>query len=159
MKKVCYGLALPGLVASCMLFVHLPSKNIFMRFMRGTKHLTANTPTHWIAWMSCTGTITLVGYLLGSAIPVFSSLISLVGALLATFMSFQPMGCMYLYDNFKRAPSLRTKKWWLGISWAFMMIIVGTFIMVAGTYSTILGIINDKSRTAPWSCADNSNST
>ncbi|CZT21413.1 probable neutral amino acid permease [Ramularia collo-cygni] len=158
MKKVCYGLALPGLVASCMLFVHLPSKNFFMRFMRGTKHLTANTPTHWIAWLSCTGGVTLVGYILGSAIPVFSSLISLVGALFATFMSFQPMGCMYLYDNWNRPPSARTKRWYFGISWAFFIIIIGTFVMVAGTYSTILGIINDKGRTSPWSCADNSNS-
>lgn len=159
MKKVCYGLALPGLIASCMLFVHLPSKNIFMRFMRGTTHLTANTPTHWIAWLSCTGGVTLIGYLLGSAIPVFSSLISLVGALLATFMSFQPMGCMWLYDNLKRSPSARDKKWYLGTAWAFSIIIIGTFVMIAGTYATIVGIINDTTRTSPWSCADNSNST
>jgi hypothetical protein len=130
-----------------------------MRFMRGTSHLTANTPTHWIAWLSCTGGVTLVGYILGSAIPVFSSLISLVGALLASFMSFKPMGFMYLYDNFKRDPTLRNKKWYFGIGWAFTMIIVGTFIMIAGTYATIVGIINDPSRTSPWSCADNSNSS
>lgn len=174
MKKICYGLALPGLIASCMLFVHvsppphiqssacrtdssqLPAKSIFMRFMRGTKHLTSNTPVHWMAWLGSTGGVTLVGYLLGSAIPVFSSLISLVGALLATFMSFQPMGCMWLYDNYNR--TTRDRAWYGGVFWSFAMIIIGTFIMVAGTYATIVGIINDKTRTSPWSCADNSNS-
>lgn len=59
MKKVCYGVALPGLVASCMLFVHLPSKSIFMRFMRGTQHLTRNTPVHWMAWLGSTSTVTM----------------------------------------------------------------------------------------------------
>lgn len=91
MKRVCYGLALPGLVASCMLFVHLPAKSIFMRFMRGTKHLTSNTPVHWMVWFGCTGGITVIGYLIGSGIPVFDGLISLIGALLASFMSFIPM--------------------------------------------------------------------
>lgn len=155
MKKVCYGLALPGLVASCMLFVHLPAKAIFVRFMRGTSHFTANTPIHWMAWLGSTGCVTLVGYLLGSAIPVFSSLISLVGALLATFMSFQPMSCMWFHDNWKRT---RDNKWYAGVAWASFIFIIGTFIMIAGTYATVVGIINDDSRTSPWSCADNSNS-
>ncbi|CAK3916882.1 N amino acid transport system [Lecanosticta acicola] len=157
MKRVCYGLALPGLVASCMLFVHLPAKSAFMRIMRGSEHLTKNTPIHWMAWLGCTATITIVAYLIGSGIPVFDGLISLIGALLATAMSFQPMGLMWLYDNFKRSTSERDSKWWIGVTWAFWIVIIGTFIMIAGTYGSIVGIIN-ADRTTPWSCADNSGS-
>lgn len=176
MKKVCYGLALPGLVASCMLFVHvsnstgltsctltdhvqLPAKSIFMRFMRGTTHLTNNTPIHWMVWLACTLGITIIGYLIGSGIPVFDGLISLVGALFATFMSFQPMGLMWLHDNFKKSKSERDWKWTLGVTWSMIIIVLGTFIMIGGTYGSIVGIINSEERTDPWSCADNSNST
>ncbi|KAK4497797.1 hypothetical protein PRZ48_010451 [Zasmidium cellare] len=159
MKRVCYGLALPGLVASCMLFVHLPAKSIFMRFMRGTKHLTKNTPIHWMVWFGCTGGITVIGYLIGSGIPVFDGLISLIGALLASFMSFIPMGLMWLHDNRQRSKSERDWKWTFGMCWSIAMIVLGTFIMIGGTYGSVVGIINSKDRTAPWSCADNSNSS
>lgn len=158
MKRVCYGIALPGLIASCMLFVHLPAKSIFMRVMRGSKHLTANTAVHWLTWLSCTGGVVIVAYLIGSGIPVFDGLISLIGALLATFMSFQPMGCMWLYDNYKRSVSERDAKWYGQFAWVVFIITAGTFVMIAGTYGAVVGIINSSDRTAPWSCADNSNS-
>ncbi|KXT10530.1 hypothetical protein AC579_6096 [Pseudocercospora musae] len=157
MKKICYGIALPGLTASCMLFVHMPAKTIFMRFMRGTKHLTTNTPIHWVAWLSCTVTIAVVAYLIGSGIPVFDHLLSLVGALLATVTCFQPSGMMWLFDNFKRPD--RSWKWYFGLCMSVFMISAGTFITVGGTYGAILGIVNSSDRTSPWSCADNSNST
>lgn len=157
MKKVCYGIALPGLIASCMLFVHLPAKAVFMRFMRGTKHLNANTPQHWMSWLGCTTTIAIVAYLIGSGIPVFDQLLSLVGALLATVTCFQPTGLMWMHDNLKRATKGWT--WYMGITWALFMVIGGTFITVGGTYGAILGIVTSEDRTSPWSCADNSNST
>ncbi|KAI5366205.1 Putative amino acid transporter, transmembrane domain-containing protein [Septoria linicola] len=156
MKRICYGIALPGLTASCMLFVHMPAKTIFMRFMRGTEHLTSNTPIHWMAWLGCTITITIVAYLIGSGIPVFDQLLSLVGALLATVTCFQPTGMMWLFDNFRRPE--RNLNWWAGVIFSLFMIIGGTFITIGGTYGAILGIVDSTDRTSPWSCADNSNS-
>lgn len=144
-----------------------------MRFMRTSKHLTSNTPIHWAAWLGCTGGITLVGYLIGSGIPVFDGLISLIGAVFATLMMFQPMGFMWLYDNWHKD---RNAMWKAGVAWALFNIIMGTFITIGklpsisrlhrilahmflgGTYGSVLGIINSKDRTDPWSCADNSNS-
>lgn len=143
-----------------------------MRFMRTSRHLTSNTPIHWAAWLGCTGGITLVGYLIGSGIPVFGGLISLVGAVFATLMMFQPMGFMWLYDNWHKD---RNATWKAGFAWAVFNIVIGTFITIGklgrprlprtcmltlpgGTYGSVLGIINSKDRTSPWSCADNSNS-
>ncbi|RAL65235.1 hypothetical protein DID88_001341 [Monilinia fructigena] len=37
MKKVCYGLALPGLLVSTILLSHLPAKFMFLRLLRGSK--------------------------------------------------------------------------------------------------------------------------
>ena len=142
--------------------------------MRTSRHLTSNTPIHWAAWLGCTGGITIVGYLIGSGIPVFDGLISLVGAVFATLMMFQPMGFMWLYDNWHKD---RTTMWKAGVAWAIFNIVMGTFITIGklgssdcrispmltssigGTYGSVLGIINSKDRTSPWSCADNSNST
>ncbi|KAK2029003.1 transmembrane amino acid transporter [Colletotrichum zoysiae] len=161
-KKVAYGLALPGLIVSAAVMLHLASKQIFVRVLRGSKHLAANTFVHWSTWLGCTFTVTLVAYLIASGIPVFNSLISLIGALLGTMISFQPMGCMWLYDNWGRGRQAPTTRWYLMVAWSCFVVASGTFLTIAGTYSAIVGIIDDYSRSegsAAWSCADNSNSS
>ncbi|KAH7141633.1 transmembrane amino acid transporter protein-domain-containing protein [Dactylonectria macrodidyma] len=156
MKKVGYGIALPGLFGSAILLSHLPAKHIFIRILRGSQHLTANTAIHWITWIGSTLSVSLVAYIVASAIPVFGGLVSLIGALFGTFLSLQPMGCMWLYDHWKED---RTTKWYFMVGWSIFIIVSGTFLMIAGTYGSIVGIINSPERTGAWSCADNSNST
>jgi len=158
MKKVCYGIALPGLIVSTTLFVHFASKYFFMRFLRGSSHLARNTPIHWMTWIGCTAGNALVAYIIASAIPVFGGLVSLVGALLGTLMCLQPMGCMWLYDHWREP---RTTKWKAMVGWCAFIITAGWFLTIAGTYGSIIGIIdsyNASGGSSAWSCADNSNS-
>ncbi|CAI6337965.1 unnamed protein product [Periconia digitata] len=161
-KRVSYGLALPGLIASTTLLTHYPAKYIFVRALRNTRHLAANTKTHWVAWLSCTFGVSIVGYIIASAIPVFGGLISLIGALFATLTSFQPMGFMWFYDNWSKGTVKGSRvKWMVMVGWAVFVIVAGTFLMIAGTYGSIVGIIDsykESGGSAAWSCADNSNS-
>ncbi|KAH7153600.1 putative amino acid transporter [Dactylonectria macrodidyma] len=161
LKRVCYGIALPGLVATVVLYLHLPSKYIFIRILRGSKHLASNSVIHWATWLGCTFGVTMVAYVIASGIPIFGSLTSLIGALLGTFVCFQPMACMWLYDNWAKGKDARSLKWILMVCWCAFVIISGSFLMVSGTYSAVVGIIDSykASRgTSAWSCADNSNS-
>lgn len=80
LKKVCYGIAIPGLLASLTIFSHLAGKNLFVRILKGSHHLNHSTKTHWITWLSCVFGSVVVGYIIASAIPIFGSLISLIGA-------------------------------------------------------------------------------
>ncbi|KAJ5454757.1 transmembrane amino acid transporter protein-domain-containing protein [Penicillium daleae] len=162
MKKISYGFALPGLIASTMLVIHLPAKYIFIRLLQGSRHLTANTVVHWVSWLGCTLGITVVAYIIASAIPVFNNLVSLIGALLGTMMSFQPMGCMWLYDHWSQGKMDRSPKWILMVCWSIFIVLSGTFLMIAGTYGSVVSIVNsyrESGGPAAWSCADNSNST
>ncbi|CAG8412955.1 unnamed protein product [Penicillium salamii] len=160
-KKVSYGIALPGLIVSTVIVLHFSSKYLFVRILRGSEHLTANTFKHWATWLGCTFSITISSYLIASGIPIFGDLVSLIGALLGTFMSFQPMGCMWLYDNWKSGREQSNVKWMLLSGWNVLIIVGGTFIMVAGTYASVVNIIASSKATSgssAWSCADNSNS-
>jgi hypothetical protein len=135
-------------------------KYIFVRILGGSRHLTGNTLTHWITWFSCIGGATIIAYIIASAIPVFGGLVSLIGALLGTLMSFQPMGCMWFYDHW--GTSRRGVRWYLMAAISVFVIVIGWFLTVAGTYGSIVGIIdsyNQKGGSAAWSCADNSNSS
>jgi amino acid transporter len=139
-------------------------KYIFVRILRGSKHLTSSSFIHWGTWLSCTFAIAISAYVIASAIPVFGGLVSLVGALLGTLMAFQPMGCMWLYDNWSRSKDDRSPRWVFMVCWSVFVIASGTFLMIAGiagTYGSVVGIIDSykgSGGSVPWSCADNSKS-
>lgn len=174
LKKVCYGLALPGLCVSTLLFVHvsltigvrttvtdtiqIAAKYVFVRLLRGSSHLTDPTFKHWAFWLGCTFGTTMISYIIASAIPVFGGLVSLIGALFGTLMCFQPFGGMWLYDNWHNK---RTTTWYLMVAWSIFVIVAGFFLMIGGTYGSVVDIMDSYavSHTTPWSCADNSNST
>lgn len=86
---------------------------------------------------------------------------SLIGALLGTLMSFQPMGCMWLYDNWSKGKQDRTIKWVLMVIFSVFVVVSGTFLMITGTYGSVVGIIDSYKKSGgsgAWTCADNSNS-
>ncbi|KAE8345486.1 hypothetical protein BDV24DRAFT_125272 [Aspergillus arachidicola] len=160
-KKISYGFALPGLLMTTLLVIHLPAKYLFIRILQGSRHLTANTMTHWVTWLGCTSGIAIIAYIIASSIPVFNDLVSLVGALLGTLMSFQPMGCMWLYDNWSKGKVSKSPKWIFMVCWSGFVILSGTFLMIGGTYGSVVSIIDSYKKSggsAAWSCADNSNS-
>ncbi|ETS74135.1 hypothetical protein PFICI_14001 [Pestalotiopsis fici W106-1] len=158
MKKVCYAIALPGLTVSITLFIHFTAKYLLLRFLRGTKHLTQNTPTHWATWLGCTVGSALLAYIIASAVPNLSGLVSLVGAVGGTIMSLQPMGFMWLYMFWGEKKTTKSMLW---ASWAVFVIVSGSFLTIAGTYGALSDIIADYRAlggTAAWTCADNSGS-
>ncbi|KAL5339178.1 transmembrane amino acid transporter protein-domain-containing protein [Aspergillus crustosus] len=171
-KIISYGFALPGLLATMTIVTHLPAKFIFVSLLRGSRHLNTNTPRHWITWFACTSGVVVIAWIIASTIPVFDALVSLIGALLGPLMCLQPMGAMWLYDNWGKGAgtspdanlqSSKTKRgiWMLGVAWSVLIIVLGTFMMVAGTYGSLVGIVDSYSEgggSAAFSCKDNSNS-
>ncbi|KAJ5994396.1 hypothetical protein N7451_010120 [Penicillium sp. IBT 35674x] len=162
-KIISYAFALPGLLVTMTIVTHIPAKYIFVHVLRGSRHLTSNSPTHWITWLSCTTGITVIAWIIASTIPVFDDLVSLIGALLGPTMCLQPMGAMWLYDNWGKAQGKPKKaSWMFMVAWCTLIIVLGTFLMVAGTYGSVVNIMEAYSNSggsAAFSCADNSNST
>lgn len=121
--------------------------------------MSANTVTHWVVWISCTFGISIIAYIIASAIPVFGDLVSLVGALLGTPMCFQPMAGMWLYDNWSAGKMNKSLRWMAMVAWCAFVVLAGTFLMVGGTYGSVVTIIESYKKSggsAAWSCADNS---
>lgn len=86
-KVVSYGIAIPGLIAGAMICVHVAGKSLFVRILRGSKHLTANTWQHWAVWLGSAYGTGLAGWLICEAVPFYGSLISVIGSL-----GFGPLG-------------------------------------------------------------------
>lgn len=88
---------------------------------------------------------------------MFEDLVSLVGALMGTLMSFQPMGCMWLYDNWNSGNVTKPLRWKFMVAWSVFVVAAGSFLTVGGTYGSIVNIIDSYSGgSVAFSCADNS---
>jgi len=104
----------------------------------------------------------LIAYVIASGIPVFGGLVSLVGALLGTLQCMQLFGALWLYDNWTKDKTQRTTRWTMMVGWCGFVIILGTFLMIGGTYGSVKEIVDSyavSGGSAAWSCADNSNSS
>ncbi|GAA5821148.1 hypothetical protein JCM3770_005692 [Rhodotorula araucariae] len=161
-KRVAYGLALPGLLVSAMLFTHLPAKWVFVRILRNSRHLNHSTPTHWAAWLGCVAGCLLFSYVIASAIPIFNGLVGLAGALFGTLLVLAAEPCMWLYDlrHTLSDRSLRPRFFTLGLIGNGIILLLAGLCLVGGTYGSIKSIVDSYAESGgrPWSCADNSGS-
>ncbi|GAA5902778.1 hypothetical protein JCM8208_007062 [Rhodotorula glutinis] len=162
-KRISYGIALPGLFFTAIIYNHLAAKFIFVRVLRGSHHLNHPTAKHWAVWLSCTGACLLFSYVVAEAIPVFSGLVGLVSALFGTMMALHAEALMYLYDTWAvfKVKERRTPLMWFGIFFNVAILVIATVVMGGGTYGSVLNIRDDYSTNGgrPWSCADNSGSS
>ncbi|WOO84297.1 N amino acid transport system protein [Vanrija pseudolonga] len=159
LKKVSYGIAIPALLVTLCIYSHLAAKYFFVRILSGSVHLSKPSAVHWGTWLACVFGSIGIAYIIASAIPIFSNLISLVGALIGPSVCIIPYTIMWYHDNWKLvAPSERTGRARLMLAFNVLLAVIGVFLTVAGTYGAIKTIIDDKTRGKPWSCADNSHS-
>lgn len=157
-KIVSYAIAIPSLIASGMICVHISGKSVFVRVLRGSRHLTANTWQHWAVWLGSTYGTGLIGWLICEAIPFYGSLVSIIGSL-----GFGPLGiCLpammwFCMHPEHRGGSPRMKAmWYLHVA----ILVMGIFVTIGGTYANIVVIIDqfrDGSVSGVFTCADNSN--
>lgn len=174
-KKICYGIALPGLLFSCFFQAHLAGKYCLVRILRGTEHLQTNSVKHWVTWVSMMVIVIVFGFVIASAIPFFNDLLALIGALIGTSFTLIVPGMLALYQishyikkdgDSQLAWLTKYKKKWnrnrantINSLIAFLTITFGFFILVAGTYGAVQSIIDSYAEgtvSSAFSCADNS---
>ncbi|PYH98673.1 hypothetical protein BO71DRAFT_447075 [Aspergillus ellipticus CBS 707.79] len=161
LKRVAYGIALPGLIVSGSLYIHVAAKYLFVRILRHSKHLQANTPIHWGTWLGCTVGMAAIAFILACAIPIFTYVLALVGSLCFAPLAISFPGWLWIYSH--------GHYWGAEVGWTrrlvyglhVLMIGLGVFMMVGGTYGVIVQIMQAYSSgevDGVFSCADNSGS-
>lgn len=159
-KKIAYGIGLPGLLVSSCLYLHVAAKYLFVRILRNSRHLQINSFVHWAVWLTCTFIMSIVAFLLASGIPIFSYLLALAGSLTFAPLALGLPGYLWVYDHqhLRTGKPMQIISYWL--HWA--MILLAVFMTVGGTYGVIQQIITayaDGEIDSAFSCADNSAST
>lgn len=157
-KKVCYGFALPGLIAGAVLNTHIPAKLLMVRFLRNSEHLANNTKVHYIVWFSCIAFNASISFIIAEAIPVFNNLLSVVGAFLATPLSMTVECLMYMWEV-RRKDEQPTMRGRLMYGWNFFIFVLSLFAIGTGMWASAMAIKGDIDKgnlLKPFGCADNS---
>ncbi|KIV92497.1 hypothetical protein PV10_03788 [Exophiala mesophila] len=157
LKKVSYGIAIIGLAISASLYVHIGAKYIFVRVLRNTHHLQDNSLINWGTWLASTFGITIAGWLISSAVPIFNYLLGLAGTLCFAPVAISLPGWLWCYDHPHYRKGTILQKFLYAIH-AFL-IVLGLFMTIGGTYSVIQSIIDAYANGQigkAFDCADNS---
>lgn len=152
------------------MYSHLGAKCIFVRLLRDTRHLTNATLIHWSTWIvSYVGCLCLA-FVLAEAIPIFDSLLGLIGATVGTFFSVFISGLTAFYLLSDLEVQGQSQLHWIRSAWRngltsgrkLVTMVLGSaimagglFLMGAGLYGEIQGIIelyrNDQAG-RPFAC-------
>lgn len=135
---VSYGIGLVGLIVSACLYLHVAAKYVFVRILRDSKHLQANTLVHWATWLGCTFGLGSLAFILAEAIPIFNYLIALTGSICFAPLAIALPAWLWLYDHgsYRKGSIGQQAFYWLHI----LLILLGVFMCVGGTYGVILEI-------------------
>jgi len=100
--KIAYGLLLPTLLGTSLVFGHTSIRYMFiecLRFMGREREYSQNTRQTWVMWLGIGATFWTLVLLLANAIPLFHSILSVSAALFVSWFTFGISGVMWLYLN------------------------------------------------------------
>ncbi|CAG7559260.1 unnamed protein product [Fusarium equiseti] len=152
--KVAFGVALPVIFISGSI-----NTTVAVRYIHGRVHENSiakyiNTPKGWISWLVLISIFTWVGFVIAEAIPFFSDLIAITSSLLNSgFTLYWPATMWFML--------LKKGKWYsrknLPIAIVNIIIfILGLVFLVAGTYSSVVDIMDQYDHgtvKSPFTCA------
>jgi hypothetical protein len=130
-KKVAYGIALPSLIVSAGIFNHTSAKTTFVRLMRNSEHLQANTWQHWTLWIGLNIGFRFLAFIAAEAIPVFNYILALAGSVCFAPMSLIFPALMWMHDFGPqyRTAGVRGAAWY---GFHVLILAVGSFLMIGG---------------------------
>ena len=134
-----YAVGFIGLIVSACLYLHVAAKYCFVRILRNSKHLQANTVVHWGTWLGCTTGLCAISFILAEAIPIFNYLIALTGSICFSPLAIMLPGVLWCHDHmgWMRGSALQQIAFWLH---AFL-VPLGAFMCIGGTYGVVESIL------------------
>ncbi|KAK0378989.1 hypothetical protein CLIM01_03686 [Colletotrichum limetticola] len=156
-KKISYGVALPGLIIGVGIYQHVAAKYLFVRILRDSQHLQANTVIHWTTWIGSNMTLGILAFIVAEAVPILNYLLGLAGALCFAPFSLIFPALLWMQDFSSYRKGGASKKAMYGFH--VFVVLVGLFMVVAGTYSVAVSIKDAYASgliSKVFNCADNS---
>ncbi|KAL8980012.1 MAG: hypothetical protein Q9177_005993 [Variospora cf. flavescens] len=145
--KVSFSFMIPTLIFLGVLYASVSARFIFFRIFEGTRHKGNHTLVGWASWAGILAITWIVAFIIAEVIPFFSDLLSLMSSLFDSFFGFIFWGTAYM--RMRKAdygPGWVTKRGirgLIGFSFNVFIILIGLYMLTAGTYATVQSIIDN----------------
>ncbi|KAH7353345.1 transmembrane amino acid transporter protein-domain-containing protein [Plectosphaerella cucumerina] len=141
LSKIAFGVALPVIYISGSINTTVACRFIHGRLYAGSVTRYVNTARGWISWLACVVGVTLLSWIIAEAIPFFSELLSICGALFISGLSFYipPMMWFFLlkeehwYDKKNRATAICN----------LLVFLVGIIVLGCGSYASFNQVVEN----------------
>jgi hypothetical protein len=139
-SKVAFGVAIPVIFISGSINTTVVARYIHGRVYKNSVIRYVNTPMGWTTWIGLDAVLTLLSWVIASAIPFFSPLLALCSSLFVSGFTFYfPAIMWYMF--------IREGKWydrrnWMAAPANMLAFIVGITILGVGTYASVWDIVS-----------------
>ena len=144
-KKVSFSFMIPTLIFLGVLYASVSARFVFFRVFEGTRHKGNHTLIGWASWAGILAALWILAFIVAEVIPFFSDLLSLMSSLFDSFFGFIFWGTAYI--RMRKAdygPGWIQRRGIRGLSGFVsnvIIILIGLFMLTAGTYVSLLGVI------------------
>ncbi|KAF9064230.1 transmembrane amino acid transporter protein-domain-containing protein [Rhodocollybia butyracea] len=136
-KKIAFSFALPTIFFLGALYSSVSARFIFFRIFRDSHHRHSNTLLGWSTWIGIVAATWVGAWIIAEIIPFFSDMLSVMSSLFGMFI-FWAMAYLTLYPGKSKWDGpLRSAETLMN----YGFIVLGAYITVAGTYTSIESII------------------
>ena len=160
--KIAYGIAVPALLGTGLVFGHTAIKYLYvviMRAIKATDQMTDRSTKSMAVWGGSATIFWILSFLLANAIPIFESILNISAATLIAWFTFGISSIFWFFLNKGRLLSTPTK---ISLTVANVLIIVmSCFMTSAGLWSAVTDLMDtfnngESDIDGVFTCADNS---
>ncbi|KAJ5306944.1 hypothetical protein PENANT_c003G04104 [Penicillium antarcticum] len=151
--KIAFGVALPVIFISGSINTTVACRYIHGKVYENSVVRYVNTMKGWITWLSIVALITILAWIITEAIPFFSELLSICGALLVSGFSFYIPPVLWFF--LLREGSCFSKRNIRQAICNLIVFLVGICVLGCGLYASITEVIvkfKNGSISRPFSC-------
>ncbi|KAJ3730755.1 transmembrane amino acid transporter protein-domain-containing protein [Lentinula raphanica] len=156
-KIIAFSFAVPTIIFLGALYSNVAARFVFFRLFRNSRHRHSNTFLGWGVWVALVAATWILAWIIGEVIPFFSDMLSLMSSLFDGWFGFifWAMAYLTLYPGKSKWDGpLRSAETLVN----YFFILLGAYITVAGTYTSVESIIQSYQAQAVggvFTCASN----
>ncbi|RLL93513.1 hypothetical protein CFD26_100895 [Aspergillus turcosus] len=143
--KISFSFMVPTLIFLGVLYASVSARFIFFRIFEGTRHKGNHTVMGWASWCGILMGLWVLAWIIAEAIPFFTDLLSIIGAVFGSFFGFIFWGVAYIYMSYADYGPVFYKKQglrgWVELVLNVTVILIGLFFLGPGTYASVESVV------------------
>jgi hypothetical protein len=138
-SRVAFGIALPVIFISGSINISIGARYIHGNIYRDSLTRYVNSKRGWVTWVLLVAVCTAISWIVSEAIPVFTTILSISGALLNSGLCYYIPALIWFV--LVKEGSWYSRRNWLRACCNALVFLFGIGVLGCGTYATIVVLV------------------